>query len=188
MFSVPSHYDTKRNLILLIPVSSTKPCKYFDQGRGECPFNAHCFYLHAYPDGRKASPRPVRRRRRQDDSGELSLIEHIVLWDFFEEQRRSLAFQLSSLSDDLADDLQEFFQLNFWDVSEDDFFDSDLSDDNDLVDLLMWMLQRDVYYRIRFALTNVSGCAWIRWNCFRKCGSHINLHSGDESAKLHINI
>lgn len=118
---------------------SKKPCKYFDQGRGECPFNAHCFYLHAYPDGRKASPRPIRRRRCQDESGELGLIEHIVLWDFFEEQRRSLAFQLSSLTDDLADDLQEFFQLNFWELNEDDFLESDLSDGDD-DNLLFWIL------------------------------------------------
>ncbi|KAK2187536.1 hypothetical protein NP493_162g02032 [Ridgeia piscesae] len=76
-FVTPSKYwvDEKEDKLKLIEsykkAMSTKPCKYFDQGRGECPFNAHCFYLHAYPDGRKASPRPVRRRRRQDDSGEL---------------------------------------------------------------------------------------------------------------------
>jgi len=43
---------------------SKKPCKYFDKGRGECPFNETCFYLHAYPDGRIASPKPIYRRRR----------------------------------------------------------------------------------------------------------------------------
>uniref|UniRef100_H2YZX9 RING-type E3 ubiquitin transferase n=1 Tax=Ciona savignyi TaxID=51511 RepID=H2YZX9_CIOSA len=32
---------------------SNKACKYFDQGRGKCPFGANCFYLHAYSDGRK---------------------------------------------------------------------------------------------------------------------------------------
>lgn len=49
-------------LILLFFVDSKKHCRYFARGRGKCPFNDKCFYLHAYPDGRIASPRPVRRR------------------------------------------------------------------------------------------------------------------------------
>src|SRR6218665_2148965 len=43
---------------------SKKPCKYFDKGRGECPFNEKCFYLHAHSDGRIASPKLAYRRRR----------------------------------------------------------------------------------------------------------------------------
>ncbi|KAI9291022.1 hypothetical protein K502DRAFT_159308 [Neoconidiobolus thromboides FSU 785] len=27
------------------------PCRYFDSGRGECPFGSSCFYIHQYPDG-----------------------------------------------------------------------------------------------------------------------------------------
>jgi len=42
---------------------SKKHCKHFNRGKGKCPFNEKCFYLHAYPDGRVASPRPVRRRQ-----------------------------------------------------------------------------------------------------------------------------
>ncbi|PIK57192.1 putative E3 ubiquitin-protein ligase makorin-1 [Apostichopus japonicus] len=30
---------------------SKKDCKYFNEGRGECPFGANCFYRHAYKDG-----------------------------------------------------------------------------------------------------------------------------------------
>ena len=41
---------------------SKKHCRHFARGDGKCPFNEKCFYLHAYPDGRIASPRPVRRR------------------------------------------------------------------------------------------------------------------------------
>jgi len=45
---------------------SKKHCKHFNRGKGKCPFNEKCFYLHAYPDGRVASPRPVRRREHSD--------------------------------------------------------------------------------------------------------------------------
>ena len=47
-------------------VFSKKHCKHFNRGKGTCPFNEKCFYLHAYPDGRVASPRPVRRRQHSD--------------------------------------------------------------------------------------------------------------------------
>jgi E3 ubiquitin-protein ligase makorin len=67
-FVVPSRYwvDEKDNKAKLIATYqselSKKHCKYFNRGQGKCPFNDKCFYLHAYPDGRIASPRPVRRR------------------------------------------------------------------------------------------------------------------------------
>jgi E3 ubiquitin-protein ligase makorin len=32
----------------------TIPCKYFDYGRGECPFGSSCFYAHLNTDGSKA--------------------------------------------------------------------------------------------------------------------------------------
>ena len=103
--------------------SSKKPCKYFDQGRGECPFNENCFYLHAYPDGRIASPKPIRRRRRQNANGDIDLIQQIILWDFLEE--RSIQAQaLHMYIDDDWDDL--LFHLNLAHYSSDD--DSDFSD------------------------------------------------------------
>lgn len=37
-------------------LSSNKPCRYFDEGRGSCPFGGNCFYKHAYPDGRREEP------------------------------------------------------------------------------------------------------------------------------------
>ena len=105
---------------LLLPFSA-KPCKYFDQGRGECPFNENCFYLHAYPDGRKASPKPIRRRRRADGNGELDLLQQIILWDFFEERSRRLPFAL-----EWDDDLDFFFHVNLWDSSDEESDYSDL--------------------------------------------------------------
>lgn len=37
-------------------LSSNKACRYFDEGRGSCPFGGNCFYKHAYPDGRREEP------------------------------------------------------------------------------------------------------------------------------------
>ncbi len=54
-----------------------KPCKYFDEGRGECPFNENCFYKHAYPDGRPASPKPIRRRQRRNEDGDIEIIQQV---------------------------------------------------------------------------------------------------------------
>ncbi|XP_052778408.1 probable E3 ubiquitin-protein ligase makorin-1 [Mya arenaria] len=65
-FVTPSAYwvDTKEDKIKLIQgykqALGKKPCKYFDKGRGECPFNEKCFYLHMNPDGTKAEPNPRR--------------------------------------------------------------------------------------------------------------------------------
>lgn len=36
------------------------PCKYYDRGRGTCPFGSSCFYLHAAPDGTRIEPEPPR--------------------------------------------------------------------------------------------------------------------------------
>lgn len=99
-------------------VASKKSCKYFAEGRGECPFNENCFYLHAYPDGRKASPKPRRRRARQNADGDLDLLSHIILWDFIEDRNEN---GLSGLQELALNDL--FFQL-YLDSSD----DSDFSD------------------------------------------------------------
>lgn len=62
---------------------------------GKCPFNEKCFYLHAYPDGRVASPRPVRRRERSehrrrdvsyddDDDDEVIVVNEASLYEVIE--------------------------------------------------------------------------------------------------------
>ena len=93
---------------------------YFDQGRGECNFNEHCFYLHAYPDGRIASPKPRTRRRRRNADGDDEVVDRMNLWDFIEE-RENLAMLLQDLFD--VEEMMEF---------DDTFFRylSDSSDDS----------------------------------------------------------
>lgn len=80
-FVVPSKYwiDSPEDKDKLIQeykrALSNKPCKYFKEGRGECPFAGACFYRHAYPDGRKAEMPPPRvRRTRQNQEGELETL------------------------------------------------------------------------------------------------------------------
>jgi hypothetical protein len=72
---------------------SKKPCRYFNEGKGECPFYDKCFYLHAYPDGRIASPRAMRRRRRQDADGTVSSVGRVLLWDFLDEAQENRSRQ-----------------------------------------------------------------------------------------------
>lgn len=85
-FIVPNRYwvDDKEEKTKLIDdykgALSAKHCKYFKNGRGECPFAGACFYLHAFPDGRKADmPPPRPRRTRQTTEGELELFRVILL-------------------------------------------------------------------------------------------------------------
>jgi E3 ubiquitin-protein ligase makorin len=117
---------------------SKKPCKYFDQGRGECPFNENCFYLHAYPDGRLASPKPLRRGRRREnaDGGDLDLVQHIILWDFLEERGssagRAAAAALQMYLDDDLDDLLFHLNVAHYSSDDDDSDDDAAAADSDL--------------------------------------------------------
>ncbi|XP_077546869.1 E3 ubiquitin-protein ligase makorin-1-like isoform X2 [Haemaphysalis longicornis] len=63
---------------------SAKPCRYFQEGRGKCPFAGACFYKHMYPDGRRAVMPPPRPRRRVNLNGELEIMERLYLWDFLD--------------------------------------------------------------------------------------------------------
>ena len=118
----------------MVCLFSKKPCKYFDQGRGQCPFADSCFYLHAYPDGRKASPQAVRRRFRQNADGEVSIARQVRLWDFVDEvqERRSRAAEERARRDDDDEDWQGFFarlqELGFELPSDEDDVDDVTSD------------------------------------------------------------
>lgn len=131
------------NAYLISFAYSKKPCKYFDKGRGECPFNEKCFYLHAHPDGRIASPKPAYRRRRPpttsssqtSDSSATSSTPHAVLYEI-----------LAGWPLDRWEDL--FFQLNLFELSlpstsdeEDDDDDDDDFDDSDL-SAILWSVDR----------------------------------------------
>jgi len=53
---------------------SQLPCKYFDEGRGQCQFGKHCFYLHKFADGtiqdksKLKPPRHVYNLRGEEDT------------------------------------------------------------------------------------------------------------------------
>ncbi|KAJ8258647.1 hypothetical protein COCON_G00176590 [Conger conger] len=63
---------------------SKKACKYFDQGRGTCPFGGKCFYMHAYPDGTRAEP--DKPRKQLSSEGNVRFLNSVRLWDFIEER------------------------------------------------------------------------------------------------------
>jgi E3 ubiquitin-protein ligase makorin len=81
----------------------SKPCKYFKQGRGECPFAGACFYLHAYPDGTKATMPPPRPRTiRTNADGERESLMDVLLWNYLE-QRNDPSWLMTLDWDDLLD-------------------------------------------------------------------------------------
>ncbi|KAM6215353.1 LOW QUALITY PROTEIN: E3 ubiquitin-protein ligase makorin-2 [Rhynchocyon petersi] len=59
-----------------------KACKYFEQGKGTCPFGSKCLYLHAYPDGRLAEPE--KPRKQLSSEGTVRFLNSVRLWDFIE--------------------------------------------------------------------------------------------------------
>lgn len=128
-FVTPSSYwvESKDEKIKLIDgykeALSKKPCKYFDQGRGDCPFNDSCFYLHLLPDGTKPPPQPRRRRRRHNADGDLNLEDNVFLWDFLQERQNLSTLLLLELLEDDFGDLP--IRLNFLTDSSDDSDDDD---------------------------------------------------------------
>ncbi|XP_029847275.2 E3 ubiquitin-protein ligase makorin-1-like [Ixodes scapularis] len=63
---------------------SVKPCRYFQEGRGICPFGRACFYQHLYPDRREAVLPPPRRRRRENRASDIQTLHGMYLWDFLD--------------------------------------------------------------------------------------------------------
>uniref|UniRef100_A0A8C3X851 E3 ubiquitin-protein ligase makorin-2 n=1 Tax=Catagonus wagneri TaxID=51154 RepID=A0A8C3X851_9CETA len=59
-----------------------KACKYFEQGKGTCPFGNKCLYRHAYPDGRLAEPE--KPRKQLSSEGTVRFFNSVRLWDFIE--------------------------------------------------------------------------------------------------------
>uniref|UniRef100_A0A667YUX3 E3 ubiquitin-protein ligase makorin-2 n=1 Tax=Myripristis murdjan TaxID=586833 RepID=A0A667YUX3_9TELE len=112
-FVIPSVYwvedqDDKNRLIELFKSGvSKKACKYFDQGRGSCPFGGKCLYLHAFPDGTRAEP--DRPRKQLSSEGNVRFLNSVRLWDFIEErEQRSIPPPPPSHDDDVTE-LQELF-------------------------------------------------------------------------------
>lgn len=125
-FITPSVYfvDTEEEKTKLITeykiALSKKPCKYFKEGEGTCPFGGACFYLHTKPDGTKVDlPLPTRRRRQNQD-GELDYMGRIFLWDYLEYREENVLINLDLAdfmfswtdSDDTASDISDSFFLS----------------------------------------------------------------------------
>ncbi|XP_056380223.1 E3 ubiquitin-protein ligase makorin-2 isoform X2 [Hyla sarda] len=80
-----------------------KACKYFDQGRGTCPFGGKCLYLHAYPNGTRADPE--KPRKQLGSEGTVRFFNAVRLWDFIEDrENRSLPS-----TDDAVTELGDLF-------------------------------------------------------------------------------
>ncbi|CAN9512232.1 unnamed protein product [Ophioblennius macclurei] len=112
-FVIPSvHWvedqDEKDHLIDLFKSGvSKKACKYFDQGRGSCPFGGNCLYLHAFPDGRRAEP--DRPRKQLSSAGSVRFMNNVRLWDFIEEREQRSA---PALHDDITELREVFMQMS----------------------------------------------------------------------------
>ncbi|XP_068163653.1 probable E3 ubiquitin-protein ligase makorin-1 [Antennarius striatus] len=95
-FVIPSEYwvedkDDKLKLIQKYKDGMrNKPCRYFDEGRGTCPFGAICFYKHAFPGGRLEEAQPPRRQPGSNDRNRNS--RRTPLWNIFEEQESTDSF------------------------------------------------------------------------------------------------
>ncbi|KAL8589277.1 hypothetical protein ACOMHN_039920 [Nucella lapillus] len=97
-----------------------KPCRHFDQGRGDCPFNDSCFYKHALPDGSMAPPKPRRQRRvYNEEEEEVNWLE-FTLWDFLE--RRDLD---AALGEDFLIELMNLLAVDVLGADSDSDSDSD---------------------------------------------------------------
>ncbi|KAM4720802.1 E3 ubiquitin-protein ligase makorin-2 [Rhinophrynus dorsalis] len=87
-FVIPSVYwvedQSKKNELIeaFKQGMGKKACKYFDQGRGTCPFGGKCLYLHAYPDGTRAEPE--KPRKQLGSEGTVRFLNSVRLWDFIE--------------------------------------------------------------------------------------------------------
>ncbi|XP_061899225.1 E3 ubiquitin-protein ligase makorin-2-like [Entelurus aequoreus] len=115
-FVIPSVYwvedqDDKDHLIELFKSGvSKKACRYFDQGRGMCPFGGKCLYLHAYPDGTRAEPEKPRKQLSAE--GNIRFMNNVRLWDFIEEREQHPGRPLPSLDDDITELRELFMQLS----------------------------------------------------------------------------
>ncbi|XP_013875515.1 E3 ubiquitin-protein ligase makorin-2 [Austrofundulus limnaeus] len=114
-FVIPSVFwvedqEEKDHLIELFKSGvSKKACKYFDQGRGSCPFGGKCLYLHAFPDGTRAEP--DRARKQLSSEGNVRFMNNVRLWDFIQE-REQQATPLPSMDDDITELRELFMQMS----------------------------------------------------------------------------
>ncbi|XP_061570698.1 probable E3 ubiquitin-protein ligase makorin-1 [Cololabis saira] len=95
-FVIPSEYwvedkEDKQKLIQKYKDGMrNKPCRYFDEGRGTCPFGSNCFYKHAFPDGRLEEAQPQRRQTGSNSRNRNS--RRTPLWDLLDERESTDSF------------------------------------------------------------------------------------------------
>uniref|UniRef100_A0A8C9GDU8 RING-type E3 ubiquitin transferase n=1 Tax=Piliocolobus tephrosceles TaxID=591936 RepID=A0A8C9GDU8_9PRIM len=126
-FVIPSEYwveekEEKQKLILKYKEAmSNKACRYFDEGRGSCPFGGNCFYKHAYPDGRREENHFWELIEERENSNPFDNDEEEVV--IFELGEMLLMLLAADGDDELTDSEDE------WDLFHDeleDFYDFDL--------------------------------------------------------------
>ncbi|XP_072001355.1 E3 ubiquitin-protein ligase makorin-1 isoform X2 [Engystomops pustulosus] len=143
-FVIPSEYwveekEDKHKLIHKYKEAmSNKSCRYFDEGRGTCPFGGNCFYKHAYPDGRIEEPQP---RQKGGMSSRYRAQRRNRFWDFEEREgsdpfddndEEVMTFELGEMllmllaagADEDVTDSEDEWDLFHEDL--DDFYDLDL--------------------------------------------------------------
>ncbi|XP_072915400.1 probable E3 ubiquitin-protein ligase makorin-1 [Hemitrygon akajei] len=124
-FVIPSEYwvedkEEKQKLIKKYKEAmSNKACRYFDQGRGTCPFGVNCFYKHAYPDGRLEEPQP--QRKPIGSMGRYRNQRRAHFWDFIEERASADSYEDDEM---VTFELGEVLLMLLADGPDDDFSDS----------------------------------------------------------------
>nr|XP_020658207.1 probable E3 ubiquitin-protein ligase makorin-2 [Pogona vitticeps] len=114
-FVIPSVYwvedQTKKNELIEAFKQGVgrKACKYFEQGKGTCPFGGRCLYLHAYPDGRRAEPE--KPRKQLSSEGTVRFLNSVRLWDFIED-RETRTLPVATGIDDVAEIGELFMNLS----------------------------------------------------------------------------
>ncbi|ETE65817.1 putative E3 ubiquitin-protein ligase makorin-2 [Ophiophagus hannah] len=112
-FVIPSVYwvedQTKKNELIEAFKQGVgrKACKYFEQGKGTCPFGGKCLYLHAYPDGRRAEPE--KPRKQLSSEGTVRFLNSVRLWDFIEDRENRT---LPVANDDVSEIGELFMHLS----------------------------------------------------------------------------
>uniref|UniRef100_A0A2K5HRK0 RING-type E3 ubiquitin transferase n=1 Tax=Colobus angolensis palliatus TaxID=336983 RepID=A0A2K5HRK0_COLAP len=136
-FVIPSEYwveekEEKQKLILKYKEAmSNKVCRYFDEGRGSCPFGGNCFYKHAYPDGLREEP----QRQKVRTSSRYRAQRRNHFWELIEERENSNPFD-NNEEEVVTFELGEMLLMllaadseDEWDLFHDeleDFYDLDL--------------------------------------------------------------
>ncbi|XP_043565285.1 probable E3 ubiquitin-protein ligase makorin-1 isoform X1 [Chiloscyllium plagiosum] len=125
-FVIPSEYwvedkEEKQKLIKKYKEAmSNKACRYFDQGRGTCPFGSNCFYKHAYPDGRLEEPQPP--RKPVASMGRYRNQRRTHFWNFIEERENTDSYENDEM---VTFELGEVLLMLLADGHDDDFSDTD---------------------------------------------------------------